>query len=135
MTIHRSVLLLLSLALLTAPVPSGADQPLDRRAVLQSADTNSDSRIDRVEFHQRTTEAFFLLDANKDGSLVPDEIIAGVQGADPQKIKAADGNEDGKINIHEYHHALSRDFDTADTNSDGVLDASEVEGMLGDVAQ
>jgi len=130
MTIRGSVLLL-SLALLSVPMASGVAQPLDKRAVVQSADTNNDSRIDRVEFHHRTTEAFFLLDANKDGSLTLEEIVTGVQEANPQKIKAADGNEDGQIDIHEYHNALSRDFDAADTNSDGVLDAPEVEGMGG----
>lgn len=103
--------------------------------MVQSADTNNDSRIDRVEFHHRTTEAFFLLDVNRDGFLVLEEIVTGVQDADPEKIKTADGNEDGKIDIHEYHNALSRDFNAADTNSDGVLDTPEVEGLLGGVAR
>jgi Ca2+-binding EF-hand superfamily protein len=135
MTLRRSVLPLLNLALLTALTASGAAQPLNKRAVVQSADTNNDSRIDRVEFHHRTTEAFFLLDTNKDGSLVPEEIVTGVQEADPEKIKAADGNEDGQIDIHEYHNALSQDFNAADTNSDGVLDTPEVEGMGGGAAR
>ena len=84
MTMRWSVLLL-SCVLLVAYTASGADKPLDKGAVVQSAD--------------------------------------------PRKIKAADRNGDGKIDIYEYHHALSRDFDTADTSNDGVLDAQEVERM------
>jgi Ca2+-binding EF-hand superfamily protein len=117
--------------LLVVHTASGADKPLDRRAVIQSADTNGDGRIDRVEFHQRMTEAFFFIDTNKDGFLTTDEFLAAIQGVDPQKIKAADRNGDGKIDIYEFHQALSRDFDTADTNGDGVLDAQEVERMWG----
>jgi Ca2+-binding EF-hand superfamily protein len=128
MTMRWSVLLL-SCVFLVAHTASGADKPLDKRAVVQSADTNGDGRIDRVEFHHRTTEAFFFIDANKDGFLTTDEFLAAIQGAEPQKIKAADRNGDGKIDIYEYHHALSRDFDTADTSNDGVLDAQEAERM------
>ena len=67
MTIRRSVLLL-NLTLLMALTASGAAQPLNKRAVVQSADANNDSRA-------------------------------------------------------------------ADANSDGVLDASEVNGMGGDAAR
>jgi Ca2+-binding EF-hand superfamily protein len=131
----RWFVLLLSCVLLVAHTASGADKPLDKRAVIQSADTNGDGRIDRVEFHQRTTEAFFFIDANKDGFLTTDELLAAVPGADPQRIKAADRNGDGKIDIYEYHRALSRDFDAADTNDDGVLDVQEVERMWSSAAR
>ena len=132
---RRWSVLLLSRVLLTVHTASGADKPLDRRAVVHSADTNADGRVDRVEFHQRTTEAFFLLDAKKDGFLTADEVLTGVQGVDPQRARAADRNRDGKMDIHAYHNALSRDFDAADTNGDGVLDAPEVERMWGGAAR
>ena len=135
MTRRWSELLLLICALLTVHTASGADKPLDRCAVVHSADTNADSRIDRGEFHQGATEAFFWLDANKDGFLTTDEVLTGVQGADPQRAKTADRNRDGKTDIHDYHNALSRDFDAADTNGDGVLDAPEVKRMWGSAAR
>src|SRR5262245_46102509 len=70
---RRWSVLLLSCVLLMAHTASGADKPLDERAVIQSADTNGDGRIDQVEFHQRMTEAFFFIDTNKDGFLTMDE--------------------------------------------------------------
>ena len=135
MTRRWSVSLVLVFVQVVVPPAFGAEKSLDRRAVVQSADTNRDGRVDRIEFHQWTTEAFFFIDANKDGFLTADEILAAIPGADPQKIKAADRNGDGKIDIYEYHNALSRDFDAADTNGDGVLDALEVERMWGSAAR
>jgi hypothetical protein len=134
MTRRWSVLVLIWV-LLTVHTASGDDKPLDRRAVVHSADTNADGRVDRVEFHQRTIEAFFWLDAKKDGFLTADKVLTGVLGADPQRARAADRHWDGKMNIHAYHNALSRDFDAADTNGNGVLDAPEVERMWGGIAR
>ena len=76
-----------------------------------------------------------MLDANKDGFLTTDEGLTGVPGAELQRARAADRNRDGKMDIHAYHNALSRDFDAADTNGDGVLDAPEVERMWGGAAR
>src|SRR5258706_15771863 len=128
---RRWSVVLLSRVLLTVHTASGADKPLDRRAVVHSADTNADGRVDRGEFHQRTTKAFFLLDAQKDGFLTADEVLTGVQGVAPQRARAADRNRDGKLDIHAYHNALSRDFDAADTPRHRVLGAREGEGMAG----
>ena len=97
-----SELLLLICALLTVHTAFGADKPLDRRAVVHSADTNADGRIDRGEFHQGATEAFFLLDANKDGFLTTDEGLTGVPGADlpaSQGGGSQSGREDGHPRI------------------------------------
>jgi Ca2+-binding EF-hand superfamily protein len=134
MTIRWAMLLLLCTCL-TASMAGAADTLLDKRAVVQSADTNNDSRIDRLEFHQRTTEAYFLIDTNKDGYVIESEFLATVPGANPQRIKAADRNRDGKIDIYEYHYALSQDFDAADTNGDGALDLLEVERLWGSTAR
>jgi Ca2+-binding EF-hand superfamily protein len=128
-------MLLLLCTCLTASLAGAPDTLLDKRAVVQSADSNNDSRIDRLEFHQRTTEAFFLIDTNKDGYLIASEFLATVQGAKPQRIKAADRNGDGKIDIYEYHQALAQDFAAADTNGDGALDMPEVERLWGGVAR
>jgi hypothetical protein len=65
----------------------------------------------------------------------PGEFLATVQGANPQRIKAADRNRDGKLDLYEYHYALSQDFDAADTHGDGTLDLLEVERMWGSAAR
>ena len=114
-------------ALLTASVVFGAEASrLDRQTIVRAADTNHDGQIDRVEYLQRMTDTFFFIDANKDGYLTNTEIQATVRGVQPQDMRAADGNSDGKISIYEFHKAVDGNFDAADTNADGRLSMQEV---------
>jgi Ca2+-binding EF-hand superfamily protein len=105
-------------------------KPMKREALIKSCDKNGDGQIDREEYFERITEVFFLADANKDGYLEMSEILAAVPDANPERIKSADTNGDGKIDLHELQNALSKDFDRADLNGDGVLDKDEVQQML-----
>jgi len=105
-------------------------KPMNRDAVIRSCDKNGDGQIDREEYFVRMTDVFFLVDANKDGYLVLQEILQAVPDANPERIKSADKNGDGKIDLHEFQNALSKDFERADLNGDGVLDKDEVQDMV-----
>src|SRR5262249_6075565 len=98
---------------------------LSRQQIIESCDKNKDGRIDRIEFLQCMKEAFFFVDANKDGYVTLEEYQQAIQGADPQRFARADRNHDGKVSLEEFLQAVNADFDAADKNGDGVLDATE----------
>ena len=104
-------------------------QPLTRKQIMESADKNRDGKIGRVEFLERMREAFFFVDANKDGFLTLEE-YQHIQGADPRGFARADRNKDGKLSIDEFLKAVTEDFDAADKNDDGVLDEEEVKAWI-----
>jgi len=114
----------------TAPAFGQGMKPMKREAVIESCDKNGDGEIDREEYFVRMTDVFFLADTDKDGYLEISEILAAVPDANPERVKAADTNHDGKIDLHELQNALSKDFERADENGDGVLDKDEVQHML-----
>jgi hypothetical protein len=87
-------------------------------------DTNKDGRITPEEYRARMVEVFFLLDRNKDGSLVRDEI----PGASEAAFRAADTSGDGRLSVPEYQNARMRDYAAADANKDGGLTRNETEG-------
>jgi len=128
----RRVALLLSVCtLLSATTVFAQNQPqLTRKQVIESADTNQDGRIGRVEFLNRMKEAFFFIDADKDGHVTVVEYQRSVQGADTGRFATADRNKDGRISMDELLKAISADFDAADKNDDGVLDDGEIKAWI-----
>jgi Ca2+-binding EF-hand superfamily protein len=102
-----------------------SQQPLTRKQIIDTADKNRDGRIGRVEFLERMNEAFFFLDADRDGYLIIVE-YQRIQGADPRRFAGADRNNDGKLSIDELLKSISEDFDAADTNNDGVIAEEEI---------
>jgi Ca2+-binding EF-hand superfamily protein len=105
-------------------------KPMKREAVIESCDKNGDSRIDRKEYSVRMTDVFFFADSDKNGFLDTKEILAAVPDANPERVKSADANGDGKLDLRELQNALSKDFERADRNGDGVLDRDEVQHMM-----
>ena len=129
---RRSALLLITIALISATVVfAQAQQSLTRKQIMESADKNRDGKIGRVEFLERMREAFFFVDANKDGFLTIDEYQL-IEGVDPRRFARADRNKDGKLSIDEFLKAVTEDFDAADKNDDGVLDEQEVKAWIAD---
>jgi hypothetical protein len=123
---RRFALLLIMMALMNVDVAlAQGQQPLTRKQILESADRNRDGRIGRVEFLERMKEAFFFIDADKDGYLVIAE-YQRIQVGDPKRFAAADRNKDGKLSIDEFLKAVSGDFDDADKSDDGVIDEVEM---------
>jgi Ca2+-binding EF-hand superfamily protein len=115
---------------------SGADwaraqQRIDVQAVITAADVNHDGQIDRVEYLRRMSEAFFFVDANKDGFLTTQEIQQTIAGSNPERVAAADTNADGKLSIYEYHQAIAQNFDEADTDKNGLLSMQEINTRWG----
>jgi len=124
-------LLLVLVVLISVQAVWAQNRPqLSRKQIIESADENKDGRIDRGEFLHRMKEAFFFVDANKDGYVTLEEYQQAIQGADPQRFARADRNHDGKVSMEEFLQAVNADFDAADTNGDGVLDATEIEMWL-----
>lgn len=127
---HRWAVLLLLLVVLSAPgVPAQSPPPLTRQQIMESADTNRDGKISRVEFLERMRDAFFFVDSNKDGVLTLEE-YQRIPGVDPKRFARADRNKDGKLSIDEFLKSISQDFDAADTNEDGVLEEEEVKAWI-----
>jgi Ca2+-binding EF-hand superfamily protein len=124
--------LLMTMALLSATLVGAQGPPrLTRQQLMAFADTDGDGTIDRLEFLERMREAFFFLDANKDGFLTLEE-YQRLEGADPRGFARADRNHDGKLSLTEFLEAVNADFDAADTNHDGVLDDEEVKAWIAD---
>ena len=87
-----------------------------------------DGRITPEEYRARMLEVFFLLDRNKDGALVKDEI----PGASDAAVRAADRNGDGRLSVPEYTDARMNDYAAADQNRDGALTRNETVGQVSD---
>jgi Ca2+-binding EF-hand superfamily protein len=122
-------LLIISIVLTTAAF--GADiYRMDAAEVMATSDKNKDGRIDREEYHQRMTEVFFFIDADKDGNLTMTEIEAAGK-VDPERFMAVDRNGDQTLSLQEYLNALNNDFDAADSDKDGTLDMEELRRMVG----
>jgi Ca2+-binding EF-hand superfamily protein len=123
----RRFALLLAILVMTIPnvICAQGQQPLTRKQILESADINRDGRIGRVESLERMKEAFFFIDADKDGFVVLTEYQL-IQVGDPKRFAAADRNKDGKLSIDEFLKITSEDFDAADKNDDGVIDEEEM---------
>jgi Ca2+-binding EF-hand superfamily protein len=127
---RRFALPLMTIALISATVVCAqGQQPLTRKQIMESADKNRDGKIGRVEFLERMREAFFFVDANKDGFLTLDE-YQRIEGADSRGFARADRNKDGKLSIDEFLKAVTEDFDAADKNDDGVLEEEEVKAWI-----
>lgn len=128
---HRFLWLLVLGALVGMPVAFGqTPPPLTSRQMIESADRNSDGRIDRVEFLMQMTDVFYLVDIDKDGSITITEYQQIIAGAETKRVQTADRNKDGKLSLDEFRKAISQDFDAADRNDDGVLDAEEIDIFL-----
>jgi hypothetical protein len=127
----RTFALLLTILAMVSPnaLFAQGQQPLTRQQIIASADRNHDGRIGRVEFLERMKEGFYFIDADKDGFVVIGEYQL-IQVGDPKQFAAADRNRDGKLSLDEFLKAVSRDFDDADKNDDGVLDEVEMRAWI-----
>jgi Ca2+-binding EF-hand superfamily protein len=98
--------------------------PYDPRKAHAEADANGDGGVDRAEFHSRMVEVFFFADADRDGFMTWPELEAAV--AFPDDFRGADADKDGRISLYEFVRVRFADFDTVDSNHDGLLSVEEV---------
>jgi len=88
-------------------------------------DANKDGKISKDE----VMALFDRLDTNKDGTLSPEELAAG-RAQFAQHRQHLDANGDGMISRDEAKNAprLASSFDALDTNKDGQLSREEMRG-------
>ena len=103
-------------------------------------DSNGDGKVSRAEYDEDRAAQFARSDRNHDGLLDRSEyaaeyrarIDARVAELDKREDRQAhvrfgvlDTDKDGKMTFAEYQASGKRQFDTADRNRDGVVDAAD----------
>lgn len=107
----------------TADQHASSGDRYDPRAAHRAADLNEDGYVDREEFQRRMMELFFMGDADRDGFMTRAELERTV--AYPHDFDEADW-KDGKISFPEFVRVRFADYDTVDTDGDGLLSMAEV---------
>lgn len=130
--------LLLGTATLSAALP-GAESLA--KMITKEFDTNSDAAIDQGEWQNGIAEGFNKLDANRDGSIKPEEVdnlsdeitqesgdIAGVLivGLIKQALLALDSNGDKAVSRKEYDKLATDIFTKLDADHNTSLTLAEL---------
>ena len=108
------------------------------RGMLERADEDKDGKITAEEFvkaYPRLGDIRFkALDANKDGTLSPDEAAPNRGAAIAGLIRNADEDKDGKVSKAEFAKAEPKAdesrFQSLDQNADGSLSSEDIEGSV-----
>ncbi len=121
--------LMVAMALVVFAGSAGAQSPTqpDWKESFRLHDRNHDGRIDRAEFQDWMTDAFYFRDSNHKGYLVQSDLQGTLS---PEVFKAMNRKGDGKLTMKEYLNALFRDFDAIDVNGDGSITIEEIEAYI-----
>lgn len=85
-------------------------------------DANQDGKITLDEVLAGAKTRFAKMDTNKDGAINQDE----AKGRFQRKLERADQNKDGKLTLAEMEAGLKGWFQKADANKDNVLSGDEL---------
>jgi Ca2+-binding EF-hand superfamily protein len=117
-------------ASLALAVPAHAESAADYdvRAAFDQTDANKDGLIEIDEYFDRLVEIYFHGDADKNGTLSPEEFSKAVVIQEPFSEVDRDGN--GVVDRREFVRARLPIFQSADADKDGGLSFDEVEAAL-----
>jgi hypothetical protein len=122
----RIVLFGAAVAALTATAAFAQPAPAPQPAP-QAAPQPAPGPMTRAQMQQMTQQRFAEADANHDGAITQDEMLAA--GADAQRaastMQRMDANHDGKLSLDELTARQLAAFDAADANHDGIVTPEE----------
>ena len=124
MTLQRNLLAAGLVLSLLAPVGAVDTPPShDPRTAFAEADGDKNGQIDHGEFNARIVEVFYFADANKDGTLSPEEQRRLVFAEDFTEV---DKDKNGNVSLREFLRVRFAGFEKVDTDDDEVLTVDEV---------
>jgi hypothetical protein len=131
-----TVILLAAAPALAAP----DNRPADPRSARANAgvmryDANNDGFVDRAEWNAGQDARFRQLDADKDGRLTKDELLANIRSdrrAERQEnfFQRMDRDRDGFVSKAEFMAQADRNFARCDADKDGRINTAECRQAL-----
>ena len=128
-----------ALLLVLVSVPAGicAAQVLPATAAdrFESLDSNSDGAVSKDEYD--SDSLFKQIDSNSNNRISAEELqsVLGPQedgsASAAERIRVADGNDDGELTDEELRRAAEMRFSWLDRNADGELDLAEMKTGFG----
>jgi Ca2+-binding EF-hand superfamily protein len=99
-------------------------------SMLMPMDSDKDGSISRAEIESGTAAKATEIDANKDGNITVDEVVAYREKQRLQRladeIKAMDSDGDGKVSLTEYEAAQVWHLARLDRDGNGTIDPEEL---------
>jgi Ca2+-binding EF-hand superfamily protein len=95
---------------------------------LKALDTNNSGSISLEEAQAGGAQVFVMLDPDKGGTL---DATALAGRLDSTALKAADPDNDGSLDPHEYVALIEAKFKAADPDNNGSIDANELPSSNG----
>ena len=99
-------------------------------SMLMPMDSDKDGSLSRAEIESGTAAKATEIDADKDGNITVDEVVAYREKQRLQRladeIKAMDSDGDGKVSVSEYEAAQVWRLARLDRNGDGTIEPEEM---------
>jgi Ca2+-binding EF-hand superfamily protein len=131
----RASALLLALGAVAAGTCAAQVLPPTASARFEALDTNRDGIVDKSEYESNSL--FAKIDSNRNNRISAEELqsVLGPQedgaASAADRIRVADGNDDGELTDEELRRAAEMRFTWIDRNSDGNLDLAEMKSGFG----
>ena len=131
----RAATLLLVLGSVPASICMAQALPETAAAGFEALDTNQDGAVSKYEYD--SSDLFRAIDSNRNNRISPDELeaVLGPQqdgtASAADRIRVADGNDDGELSDEELRRAAEMRFSWLDKNSDDQLDLAEMKSGFG----